>query len=123
LPPAPQLGAQPLAVSAARRIPPREAPAACRGGADRTAARASGADGRDGTIRCGRRWQPPSLAVEPTRRWLWGTVVAMELPRRARAVVEAWVERFNAADIDGLAALYHEDAVNHQVMNEPVEGR
>jgi ketosteroid isomerase-like protein len=40
-----------------------------------------------------------------------------------RQVVEKWVERFNAADVDGLAALYHEDAVNHQVVQEPVRGR
>ncbi|TKD50107.1 nuclear transport factor 2 family protein [Sphingomonas baiyangensis] len=40
-----------------------------------------------------------------------------------RQVVEAWVDRFNAGDVDGLAALYHEDAVNHQVVQAPVEGR
>jgi ketosteroid isomerase-like protein len=40
-----------------------------------------------------------------------------------REVVERWIELFNAADADGLAALYHEDAVNHQVADEPVEGR
>jgi limonene-1,2-epoxide hydrolase len=38
-------------------------------------------------------------------------------------VVERWVELFNAADVDGLAALYHDDAVNHQVAERPVEGR
>jgi limonene-1,2-epoxide hydrolase len=40
-----------------------------------------------------------------------------------REVVERWVERFNAADVDGLADLYHPDAINHQVTQEPVEGR
>lgn len=40
-----------------------------------------------------------------------------------RRVVELWVERFNAGDADGIAALYHTDAVNHQVVQEPVEGR
>jgi ketosteroid isomerase-like protein len=40
-----------------------------------------------------------------------------------RDVVERWIERFNAADADGLADLYHADAVNHQVTQEPVEGR
>jgi ketosteroid isomerase-like protein len=40
-----------------------------------------------------------------------------------RQVVERWVERFNAGDIDGLADLYLPDAVNHQVTQEPVEGR
>jgi ketosteroid isomerase-like protein len=40
-----------------------------------------------------------------------------------RDVVERWVELFNAGDADGLAALYHDDAVNHQVAETPVEGR
>ena len=40
-----------------------------------------------------------------------------------RQVVETWVERFNAGDAAGLAELYHEDAVNHQVALAPVEGR
>ena len=40
-----------------------------------------------------------------------------------KAVVETWVRRFNAGDADGLAALYHPDAVNHQVTQEPVAGR
>jgi hypothetical protein len=40
-----------------------------------------------------------------------------------RDVVERWIERFNAGDADGLAALYHDDAVNHQVTQEPVRGR
>jgi len=40
-----------------------------------------------------------------------------------RDLVEEWIRRFNAADADGLAALYHTDAVNHQVALEPVHGR
>lgn len=40
-----------------------------------------------------------------------------------RELIHAFVERFNAADVDGLAELYHEDAVNHQVAQEPVCGR
>jgi limonene-1,2-epoxide hydrolase len=40
-----------------------------------------------------------------------------------RQVVERWVARFNAADADGLADLYHPNAVNHQVTQAPVEGR
>lgn len=38
-------------------------------------------------------------------------------------LIEKWVEAFNRADADALAEMYHEDAVNHQVANEPVEGR
>jgi len=33
------------------------------------------------------------------------------------------VKAFNAGDADSLAAFYTEDAVNHQVANEPVHGR
>ena len=40
-----------------------------------------------------------------------------------RQTVERWIERFNAADADGLAALYSDSATNHQVANEPVIGR
>ena len=38
-------------------------------------------------------------------------------------VVVRWVELFNAGDADGLAALYHEGAINHQVAERVVEGR
>jgi quinol monooxygenase YgiN/limonene-1,2-epoxide hydrolase len=34
-----------------------------------------------------------------------------------------WVDAFNRRDVDALAALYAEDAVNHQVMDAPVTGR
>lgn len=40
-----------------------------------------------------------------------------------RAVVESWVQAFNRADANGLASLYAEDAVNHQVTADPVVGR
>lgn len=40
-----------------------------------------------------------------------------------KQLVQSWVERFNAGDAEGLAALYHEGAVNHQVTQEPVIGR
>ena len=42
---------------------------------------------------------------------------------RPKEIVKAWVEAFNRADIDALTSFYHEDAVNHQVANAPVEGR
>ena len=38
-------------------------------------------------------------------------------------VVKAWVEAFNAGDADALAAMYAPNAVNHQVTQDPVEGR
>ena len=40
-----------------------------------------------------------------------------------RQVVERWIERFNAGDAEGLSQLYHADAVNHQVTQEPIVGR
>jgi limonene-1,2-epoxide hydrolase len=40
-----------------------------------------------------------------------------------RELVTAWVEAFNRADVDALASLYAEDAVNHQVAESPVAGR
>ena len=40
-----------------------------------------------------------------------------------RQLVEAWVEAFNRADSDALAAFYADNAVNHQVAESPVQGR
>ncbi len=40
-----------------------------------------------------------------------------------KQVVELWLDRFNAGDVNGLAELYAEDAVNHQVVTEPLKGR
>ncbi|HEY0715188.1 MAG TPA: nuclear transport factor 2 family protein [Polyangia bacterium] len=43
--------------------------------------------------------------------------------RRPREIVATWVAAFNRADVEGLAALYSESAVNHQVAEVPIEGR
>uniref|UniRef100_A0A7C2K2F7 Nuclear transport factor 2 family protein n=1 Tax=Schlesneria paludicola TaxID=360056 RepID=A0A7C2K2F7_9PLAN len=43
--------------------------------------------------------------------------------RSPKEVVRAWVEAFNSADAEALAALYAPDGVNHQVMFAPVSGR
>jgi limonene-1,2-epoxide hydrolase len=40
-----------------------------------------------------------------------------------RETVQAWVEAFNRADADEVASFYRDDAVNHQVAEQPVEGR
>lgn len=40
-----------------------------------------------------------------------------------RQVVEKWVAAFNRADADEIADFYTEDAVNHQVVREPMVGR
>ena len=41
----------------------------------------------------------------------------------ARDLVEQWVITFNAGDASRLADFYHEDAINHQVAEQPVTGR
>ena len=38
-------------------------------------------------------------------------------------LIENWVSAFNRGDADELATFYAEDAVNHQVVTEPVYGR
>ena len=40
-----------------------------------------------------------------------------------KRLVLRWVELFNKANASDLAELYHNDAVNHQIANEPVEGK
>ena len=42
---------------------------------------------------------------------------------RPRDLVRTWIDAFNRADADALSALYHPDAINHQVAESPVEGR
>ena len=42
---------------------------------------------------------------------------------RPKDVVRTWVDAFNRADVDALASLYADDAVNHQVVFDPVNGR
>ena len=40
-----------------------------------------------------------------------------------KELVQHWVEAFNRADSDALAAMYAKDAMNHQVAESPVVGR
>jgi limonene-1,2-epoxide hydrolase len=47
----------------------------------------------------------------------------MDTNRKPREVIFRFVELFNKADAQGLAELYHEDAINHQVNTEPVLGK
>ena len=42
---------------------------------------------------------------------------------RPKELVREWVDAFNRGDADEMAVFYTEDAVNHQVANEPVTGR
>jgi len=40
-----------------------------------------------------------------------------------KQLVAYWVHVFNKADANALADLYHDDAINHQVANQPVTGK
>jgi len=40
-----------------------------------------------------------------------------------KKIVESWVEAFNNGDADTIAEYYAEDAINHQVAENPVEGK
>jgi hypothetical protein len=42
---------------------------------------------------------------------------------KPKEIVLQWVDIFNQGDAGKIAELYHDDAINHQVANEPVEGK
>lgn len=42
---------------------------------------------------------------------------------KPRETVKTWVDAFNRADVEALASLYSEDAINHQVAEAPVAGK
>ena len=52
---------------------------------------------------------------------------ALQIPKanlmRPKELLQLWVKLFNLGDAKKLAELYHTDAINHQVANQPVMGR
>lgn len=42
---------------------------------------------------------------------------------KPKELVKEWVNLFNEANASKLVELYHQDAINHQVANEPVVGK
>jgi len=42
---------------------------------------------------------------------------------RPKEVIKIWVDAFNRADIDTLISYYTDNAINHQVANDPVTGK
>ena len=40
-----------------------------------------------------------------------------------RQVLEKWLDAFNQADVETISNLYADHATNHQVANEPVNGK
>ena len=42
---------------------------------------------------------------------------------RPRELVEQWVEAFNRGNADEMADFYADEAINHQITRDPVEGK
>lgn len=42
---------------------------------------------------------------------------------KPKEVLCQWVDAFNNADIETISELYDDNAINHQVANEPVVGK
>lgn len=40
-----------------------------------------------------------------------------------KEILQQWLEAFNKADVEAIVALYSDEAINHQVANEPVVGK
>jgi limonene-1,2-epoxide hydrolase len=40
-----------------------------------------------------------------------------------KQILQTWIDAFNDADVETISNLYSDDAVNHQVANEPVIGK
>jgi hypothetical protein len=40
-----------------------------------------------------------------------------------KQLIQKWVEYFNNSSVDELIEMYADDAINHQVVNEPVVGK
>lgn len=38
-------------------------------------------------------------------------------------LIREWIARFNRADVEGIMELYAENAINHQVVTDPLVGR
>jgi len=45
------------------------------------------------------------------------------LKLKPKDVVMRWIDAFNSADVSAIIDLYAENAINHQVANEPVNGK
>jgi limonene-1,2-epoxide hydrolase len=42
---------------------------------------------------------------------------------KPKDILLKWIEAFNNADVETIVSLYDDDAINHQVANEPVRGK
>ena len=42
---------------------------------------------------------------------------------KPKSILLQWIDAFNSADVEKISSLYADDAINHQVANEPVVGK
>jgi limonene-1,2-epoxide hydrolase len=42
---------------------------------------------------------------------------------RPKEVILKWIEAFNNADVETITDLYADDAINHQINDQPIEGK
>lgn len=42
---------------------------------------------------------------------------------KPKELIRNWVKTFNEGNVDVLTEFYHDDAINHQVANEPIIGK
>ena len=47
----------------------------------------------------------------------------MEKSVSRKSIIEKWVNAFNEANAEKVSSFYHDDAVNYQVAESPVEGK
>jgi len=40
-----------------------------------------------------------------------------------KELIITWVKYFNEGDAEALSEMYHQDAINHQVAQDPIEGK
>jgi limonene-1,2-epoxide hydrolase len=65
----------------------------------------------------------PLLHGKPRLTKFFVIPMRAETEMEPKELVARWVEAFNQADVEALAEMYAEDAVNHQVAEEPVVGK
>ena len=64
---------------------------------------------------------PAICSMEPTK-YTNRDLEVKEIMLRPKEVVCKWLDAFNTHDVEEITSLYHENATNHQVTNEPVVG-
>ena len=42
---------------------------------------------------------------------------------KPKDILQKWINLFNQGNATEIAELYHENAINHQVVNEPIKGK